>query len=181
MIDPAISGVVQATLALIFLASAMTKAKDLSWFADVLRQYDLVPGSAVWPVAFCVPVTELAAAAGLLYAPLRIAAATSLIGLLLAFSFAIGINLARGRREIDCGCWGPGAQSGGLSGWLVVRNLVLAALAGFLLVPSFTREMVWDDFVTVGLGTVALLFLFGAANRLIGNAPKLADLRRSHG
>ena len=180
MIDPAINGIAQATLALIFLSSAVEKAKDLSWFADVLRQYRLVPESAVWPVAFAIPATELAAAAGLLYAPLQVVAAVVLIGLLLAFSFAVGINLARGRHHIDCGCWGPGAQRSELSGWLVVRNLALAAVASLLLVPLVAREILWVDFLTVGLATVTLLFLFGSTNRLIANASKLANLRRSH-
>jgi len=169
MIDPAINGIAQATLALIFLSSAVEKAKDLSWFADVLREYRLVPESAVWPVAFAIPATELAAVA-----------AVVLIGLLLAFSFAVGINLARGRHHIDCGCWGPGAQRSELSGWLVVRNLALAAVASLLLVPLVAREILWVDFLTVGLATVTLLFLFGSTNRLIANASKLANLRRSH-
>jgi hypothetical protein len=180
VIDPAINGIAQATLALIFLSSALEKAKDLSWFADVLRQYRLVPESSVWPVAFGIPSIELVAAAGLLYAPVQVIAATVLIGLLLAFSLAVGINLARGRRHIDCGCWGPGAQRSELSGWLVVRNLGLAAVASLLLVPLAAREMLWVDFLTVGLATVTLLFLFGSSNRLIANASMLANLRNPH-
>lgn len=180
MVDSVIIGILQATLALILLAGGLEKAKDMSWFADAVRQYDLVPEAAVWPVAFAIPVAEFAAAAGLLHGPSRGVAAAGVVGLLLLFAAAIGINLARGRRQIDCGCWGPAAERGEISGWLALRNLALAALAGLLFAPVAERQWLWLDFLTVGLGTVTALFLFGAANRLIANAPGLANLRRFH-
>ena len=70
--------------------------------------------------------------------------------LLAAYGAAIGVNLARGRRHIDCGCVGPAARRP-IGGWLVARNGVLAA-------PSRSpgsragrraRPLVWVDALTV--------------------------------
>lgn len=180
MIDPVINGILEASLALIFLASGIEKIRDFAWFTEAVRQYRLVPDSVLSPVAFAVPAAELAFAAGLLYPPSRSLAAAGAIALLLLFALAIGINLARGRREIDCGCWGPAAQRSEISGWLVVRNIALALPAGLLLMPDAARAVHWIDFATIGFATIAVLFLFGVFNRLIANAPKLSNLRNSH-
>lgn len=180
MIDPAFTGMACATLALVFLASAWGKARHPRWFAGALREYRLLPEVALWPVALAVPALEAAAALGLLAAPLRPLAAALALVLLGVFSAALGLNLARGRRDIDCGCWGPAARPGALSGWLLARNAALAVLAAVLLMPPAGRDLVWVDFLTVGLGTVALLFVFGAIDRLIAQAPALADLRHRH-
>jgi hypothetical protein len=51
------------------------------------------------------------------------------IGLLLVFATAMAINLHRGRRDIDCGCFQSTLRQH-LSVTLVVRNLVMAALLG---------------------------------------------------
>lgn len=180
MIDPALTGTACATLALIFLASAWGKARHPRWFAGALREYRIVPGAALWPVALAVPALEAVAALGLLAAPVRPYAAGLALALLAVFSGALGLNLARGRRDIDCGCWGPAARPGALSGWLLARNAALAVAAAALLVPPEGRDLVWIDFLTIGLGTVALLCVFGAIDRLIAQAPALADLRHRH-
>ncbi len=177
MIDPAIAGMARATLALIFLASGFGKARNLRWFAGVLHDYGIVPASLVWPLAVAIPAAEIFAALGLLAAALSALSAAVLIVLLAGFSLAIGSNLARGRRDIDCGCLGPAAQRSALSAWLIVRNLALLALAAVPLAPVLVREIVWIDFLTVGLGTLTLLFLFSAINRLVAQAPAIADLR----
>jgi hypothetical protein len=43
----------------------------------------------------------------------------------------MAVNLARGRRGLDCAC---GSRPQALSIWLVIRNIILAAAA---LVPMF--------------------------------------------
>jgi hypothetical protein len=47
----------------------------------------------------------------------------------LLFAVAMGINLRRGRRHIDCGCF-QSALKQTLSWTLVVRNVVMALLLG---------------------------------------------------
>ncbi|MGH8629603.1 MAG: MauE/DoxX family redox-associated membrane protein, partial [Burkholderiales bacterium] len=77
--------------------------------------------------------------------------------LLLVYALAMGINLARGRRDIDCGCF-KSALKQTISGWLIGRNLLLAAAAAALLLPLAGRTTGVLDYVTVGAGG-AMLFL----------------------
>jgi hypothetical protein len=106
-------------------------------------------------VAWAVPAAE-AAVAVLLVAP-----ATSAIGkagavaLMVAYAAAIGVNLARGRRHIDCGCAGPRARRP-IGAGLVVRNALLAAVALAALAPVHARPLVWVDALTVSGAVFAL-------------------------
>lgn len=179
MIDPVVSGLLEADLALIFLAGAVQKARDPAWFTRAVREFQLIPHRLASPFAIAVTLVELLCAVGVLWAPTRVLAAGGIVALLLAFSAAVTINLARGRRDLDCGCFGPAATlSAGLSGWIVLRNLVLAAMAAALWMPIDARPVVWIDYLTVGFATVASLLVFAVVNRLIAAAPGLAALRR---
>jgi hypothetical protein len=91
------------------------------------------------------------------------------------FSAAIAINIARGRRDIDCGCFGAALRQG-LSGWLLVRNLALAGAAVAVWLPSFERTLEPLDWVTIALGGTTLLVLYVAANVAIVNAPRTRAL-----
>lgn len=180
MIDPVVYGLLEADLALIFLASAVQKARDPAWFVRAVRQYDLLAEWAATPFAVAVMLVELGCAVGVLWAPTRFLAATGIVALLLVFSAAVTINLARGRRDLDCGCFGPvGASAPGLSGWIVLRNLALAAMAAALWMPIGPRPVVWVDYATLAFATVATLLVFAVVNRLVAAAPGLARLRRS--
>jgi hypothetical protein len=97
-------------------------------------------------------------------------------GLLAVYTGAIAINLARGRRDIDCGCAGPALREP-LSGWLLGRNGILLAAALACLVPLRPRPLVWVDALTVTGAVAALAAFYGALDRLVANAPRLAHLR----
>lgn len=179
MIDPVIGGILEADLALIFLAGAVQKLRDPAWFVRAVRGYDLIPRKMSAPFAFVVALIELLCGIGVLWTPTRYLAAGGMLALLLLFSAAVTVNLARGRRDLDCGCFGPAAtSSAGLSAWIVPRNLVLATMAAALWLPVGVRPVVWIDYVTLGFATVASLLVFTVVNRLIAAAPGLAELRR---
>lgn len=114
-------------LALIFLAAALPKLLARSEFAEALSNYKLLPGASIEPVARWLPRLELLIALVLLVgiAP-RVGAAVA-GGLLLSFSAAVGVNLARGR-QIECGC--SGTVTARRIGWgLVVGDIALAGVA----------------------------------------------------
>ena len=85
--------------------------------------------------------------------------------LLALYSAAIAANLARGRRHIGCGCLGP-VSGRGLTGWLVVRNVVLIACSAAVWLPSTKRSLVWVDGVTLCGTLLVLAFFWIALNRL---------------
>jgi hypothetical protein len=92
------------------------------------------------------------------------------------FTAAIALNLARGRRDLDCGCFGPLLRQP-LSGWLVVRNGLLALLVLATFTPVDARPLALLDYLTIGAAVAALVTLYGAANYLLATAPKIATLR----
>ena len=56
------------------------------------------------------------------------------MALLLTYAIAIAINLARGRRDLDCGCAGPNERRP-IAAWMVWRNVGIAILLAAVLLP----------------------------------------------
>ena len=147
-VDPAFSLLALLLLAAVFAAAAVAKLREPDVFAGVVEQYGLLPRVLVRPFAYALPVVELAAALGLLLPVSRAPAAALLILLLLGFAAAMAINLARGRSDIDCGCF-IGVQKQRISWTLVVRNLVLAGFGLTLLAEGTGRPLAALDWFTV--------------------------------
>jgi len=153
----------RAGLALLFLVAALHKTRDLGSFHATLANYRLLPPRATGAAALVVVGGELLAAATLLLAPALGAVAAAM--LLAAYTGAIAVNLARGRRDIDCGCAGP-ARRQPIRPWLLVRNAVLIGAALACLAPERVRPIVWVDALTVA-GTIGVLAaLYAAVERL---------------
>jgi hypothetical protein len=86
------------------------------------------------------------------------------------------VNLARGRRDIECGCAGPAARQP-LSEWLLARNALLVAAALVGLGGAASRPLVWVDALTISGGIAMLAATWLAVHRLLAYAPALAHLR----
>ena len=174
MMDPAIDLTMRAALALLFAVAATHKLRDMAAFRGTFADYRLLPDVVAWAV----PATE-AAVAVLLVAPETSAIGkVGAAGLLLVYAVAVGVNLARGRRHIDCGCAGPHARRP-IGAGLVVRNALLATVALGALAPVHARSLVWIDALTVSGAVLALAALYVAADRLMAYGPTLARLREA--
>lgn len=174
-IDPAIGWIVALGAGLIFLASAAMKLRDLEMFASAVENYRILPGALVKPFAYVIPLAELAGALAMLFPWSRAAGALVLLGLLVAFTGAIAVNLARGRYDVDCGCFGPALRQT-LSGWLVVRNAALMAIVALALMPVGTRPIAALDGVTIGFGFATLIVLYISINYVFANLPRLREI-----
>jgi uncharacterized membrane protein len=174
-LDPAIRDLCAFALALIFGASGAMKMRDLEMFQSSLANYRLAPSWMEKPLAYIFPILECAGAMGLLIASTRTTAASMLLALLATFTGAIAINLARGRRNIDCGCFGPMLRQE-LSGWLLLRNLFLMLVAAAVMLPGNSRALESLDIATILLGATTLVILYASANVAIANLPKLRAL-----
>lgn len=173
--DLAVHLTVRILLAAMFAAAARHKAEDFPTFAATLRAYRCLPAVAVPAVAALLVAAEATAAFALLAWPVAGAAAT--IALLTLYSAAIALNLARGRRDIDCGCRGPGHRQA-LSEWLLARNAALVAAAALLLRPAQPRPLTAIDAFTIGGAVSALALLWVAANQLLERTPSAAGARQ---
>lgn len=174
-IDP-IFIIASAIAIAVLLASAAThKVRAPARFARQLADYQLLPQALVRPSARLVPVVELGIAFALLVPVSRSWAALAAAGLLALYAAAIGINLWRGRADIDCGCAGPD-QAQPLRPVLLARNSALVALALLASVAPVARDLtLFDGFVTLAAAAVALL-IYAAADDLLANSPLLLKL-----
>jgi hypothetical protein len=184
-LDPALSLALRLALAWLLLAAALHKARHRNAFRAALAGYRLLPGRWVAAAAWGLAAAELSAGLLLLSAPARDGAAwdgatpagAALAGgLFVLYGGAIGLNLARGRRHIDCGCAGPGGRRT-LSEGLLLRNVVLVLAVVTAALPPPARPWVWIDAVTVSGGVAALALLYAAIDAVLANAPRLAGLR----
>lgn len=107
MIDPVIHMMIAAAIAILFLDAGIVKLRDLSFFRSTLKDYRLVPDWALVPVSVLMPIAELSIAVACIIPASRQSGLAAAAALLILYAIAMGINLARGRSFIDCGCHGP--------------------------------------------------------------------------
>jgi hypothetical protein len=175
-LDPVVTWTLRLVLALLFAGAAWHKLRRPGEFAAAVRAYRLVPDLVVVPVAGLLALGEVAATGLLLGVTWYRLGAALAAALLALYAGAIAVNLARGRRDLDCGCAGPGARRP-VSGGLVVRNVVLLAGALLLLGHGTGRLMTWLDMTTVLAATATLAALWAGVVGLESNRPALARIR----
>lgn len=174
--DPAFTIIVSLCMSLMFGIAAMHKLRAVAVFRATLDEYRLVPRVLSGGVAIALIAAELLAAILVLVPSVRTAGLLIMTILLLIYTAGISINLLRGRRDIDCGCSGPASRHE-LSGWLVLRNLVLLGLVLVAANPLTQRPMNWLDAVVVLFSVMVASGLYMAMNQLLAQAPRLATLK----
>jgi len=172
MIDPVIELSLRLALVLLFIVAAWHKVSDRFRFGATLRAYQLLPPWLLAPFAWLLPMAEASIALGLVVSSTRNAAAFGAGALLFVYAGAIAVNLARGRREIDCGCFASSARVP-LSNWLVARNAILIVAVCVLVMPVRPRALVWVDALTIATAVITLSLLWAAGQRLANTGPAL--------
>ena len=172
MMDPQLQLTAALMLSALFAASGWHKLRARDAFEMTLSRYDLLAQRWLSPVSRLLPLLEMAAAAALLLPASRAFGGVLALLLLGLYTLAIGINLLRGRRHIDCGC---GDRETGLSGGLVLRNIYLVAIAAVVAVAAVDttavagRDLYWLDFVFSLLGACALGLIYASWTQLLAN------------
>jgi hypothetical protein len=176
--DPAYSLFAALALALLFATSAYHKARDVSRFEAILAEYRLLPSCTTAAAARALPLVEIGLAATLAFPPTAGSASLVAAALLSIYSLAIGINLARGRRNIDCGCGGDAEQSLGTG--LLARNalLICVAVGGSMPVPNGARALSPFDAITIAFGLATLALAWQAAGQLRSNLTLSSESER---
>ena len=135
-IDPSILIASRVLGVLVFGRAVLGKLHHRDEFVGVVANYRLVPEPLVPAVAWLVVALETVVVLSLATGVGLAAGAVLAVILLCGFTLAMTINLARGRQEIDCGCF-QSALRQRLSVPLIVRNLALAAA----ILPLLRGEM----------------------------------------
>jgi hypothetical protein len=176
-LDPAFGYLIVAGVALLLAAAGVHKLRNLSLFTEVFAAYRVLPDAWARRSAAIIPCIEIAMAASLLWQPTRAWAAAAAMGLLIAYAAALGSNLIRGRRELDCGC-GMSGNRRAIAAWMVWRNLFVALALGIAVLPWAARPLNAADLLTVMGGLAAAAALYAAIDQLLGEvAPKALRLR----
>ena len=163
--DPVFVWVLRASLAMLFATAAFHKLRAPREFAATVEGYALLPPSAVGPLSGALALGEVMVAAAFLMPALGVFPIAAGAALLLVYSGAIAINLARGRTDIDCGCLGPAGRQP-LSAWLVGRNALLIGACLLTLAPPEVRPLVWVDGLSILGGATGMTLCWIAANEL---------------
>ena len=124
--------VLTIALSLVFFAAGVLKILDPAAFAVSIARLRMVPMAVVGPAAILLPWIEVVAAAALFLPKYRDPAMKLLLALLGAFTLILGIALLRGTAA-SCGCFGKGDGVLNRADVAVARNVVLIALAVFLI------------------------------------------------
>jgi len=170
MLDPVVSALIALSGVLLFGSAVFTKIRAPSLFLTTLKEYRIVPSASVRLIGGLIGGAEFAVTAGLLWPDTRPVSAFTGAALLLLYAGAIGVNLSRGRRDMDCGC---GLQPRTISGWMVVRNVFLAAALLLLLIPESHRGFRLMDLATIAGGLIVTSLLYASADLLLGRtAPR---------
>ena len=170
-----IAWIVRGLIGVVFAIACLHKLRAPREFLETVRGYALVPRPLAAWVAAPLLVCELAVAAGALVPSVQSQSTALAIVLLVIYAASMSFNLARGRRYIDCGCSGPAARQP-LSGWLVLRNVALAAAALATFQATGTRTLGPLDAFTVVAGIAVLYALYAAANLLVAYSPRTKAL-----
>jgi Methylamine utilisation protein MauE len=177
MLDPALGLLTIIDIALLFAIAARHKLQSLALFAEVFAAYRVLPGNAARRLAWVIPCAELTIAAALAWPASRGWAVFAAMSLLAAFACGLALNLARGRRDLDCGCTVMGNRRS-IGAWMVWRNAVLVVALGAAALPWAARPLGAVDLLTIAGGVAASAMLYLAVDRLLGDvAPRAIALR----
>ncbi len=156
-------------IALVFACAAIAKLTAWSEWPGVVQNFRVLPRALVTPVAFLLPLLEVAIALGILIKETRALAAVSAALLFTVFGAALAINFFRGRRQIDCGCFRSDLKQP-ISIAVIVRNAFLAVCA-LLLLPAGGTAALTPLAWAIAIAGAVTLFLCYLSVGLLFRAP----------
>ncbi|WP_374017893.1 MauE/DoxX family redox-associated membrane protein [Paenibacillus thiaminolyticus] len=154
----------QNVLAFLFLSTFLHKTLNYREHIRTMNAYHLVPARFIVPSFILFAAAELAIGLSLLLSGITLYHVVSIGSLLSIYTFAIGFNLMRGHRHINCGCGGI-LENEQLSWGLVLRNLLL----GFSVVGIWKSQSLYTgeiafihrlELLMLSLILFSLLYLF---------------------
>ena len=164
---------------LLFGAALWFKARHFEEFTAIVARYLASPLRLARYPAAAVVALEAATVLLMLWPQGAVVGAALAVTLLLCFAAAMTIALARGERELDCGCMHSALRQ--RVRWsLVVRNILMAAA----FVPLLASPALVPDGLVVldGLaGGIVLFVLYLVAGVLIALDDSFAELKRRYG
>ncbi|WP_240954921.1 MauE/DoxX family redox-associated membrane protein [Rhodococcus sp. 105337] len=110
------------------LLAGIPKLRDRDGLLTVVKGYRLLPHRMERVVAGSLPLVEVLVGTALILGIAGVWAASGAALLFAAFAFGLTANLARGRRDLDCGCFAFSAHEVPRIGWFRAASFAVAAL-----------------------------------------------------
>lgn len=124
-------------IGLVLAATAAGKMLDVRGFADVLRTYEALPVSWLFPLALLIALAELSLSVWLFSGHRAAAAALASLAMHVGYAGWSAVSLLRGLTLSNCGCFGVFFARP--LGWgTVAEDLAMAAASALLF--SLSRE-----------------------------------------
>lgn len=174
LFDPVIVHAAAAAMAIVLIAGALAKLRDLELFRYAVDNYGLLDGAAGALFARLFPIAELLAGVALIADGTRPFGVVLALGVLAVATGGVALVLLRGAGRIECGC-GSGSQR--ISWGLVARNVGLAGLLALAAAEELPRDLGPVDYFSVAGAILAVLVVYAAANQLLANQPLLKELQ----
>lgn len=133
-------------LAFLFLSTFLHKTMNYREHIRIINAYHMVPARFIVPSVILFAAAELAIGLSIFLYGITLYHVVSIGSLLSIYTFAIGFNLMRGHRHINCGCGGI-LENEQLNWGLVLRNLLL----------SLSVVIIWK-FRSLYAGEIALIY-----------------------
>ena len=186
MIDPALQALISIAFSMLFFLAGAHKLSNTGQFQKVVRDYKILPMSAVRAFAAAIGLTEVCLGVGWLITQ------TALVPLLSSFIIslyviAISVNLFRGRVYIDCGCsfnsfaGSIDSVNQHLSFGLVLRNFALIIIMLLSIMPPLERALGIIDYLHIGIALISIIFIYQATNQLLSNRSAIDSWRKPNG
>lgn len=174
--DPVVELAIRIGFVLLFATAALHKLRDFRRFLATVADYRVVPRELTSFAGMMALGAEVAIAEMLVLPHLRSFGLFAVAVQLVLYAGALALNLARGRRHLDCGCVGVAGREE-ISWALVGRNLVLAAIAAAGNAPTTERPLVWIDVLTIAGAVATAAAAYVAVDQLIANGAGHRRLR----
>lgn len=171
------SDVVALLLMWLFISAAIHKLQpgNRQYYQQIMNDYGITHAASALVLRYSLGVIEGGLAIAIVYEPFRPLAAKLSVLLLTVYLAGMLIQLIQGKRDISCGCSGPGSSLK-VSWPLIARNAVLALLALCCLAPGTGMPMsLWFAML---MTWAFMVILYLCTENLLANAQKISILRR---
>jgi hypothetical protein len=149
----------------VLLVAALSTIRNRSSYSELVRAYRVMPDWLATAFARVLHPVEIGLGVALLTTHREVIVVAAPVAGLLFCGYAAGlaINVARGRTNLDCGCFAFGAQSEkrGIGWWHVVRATSLAGVSAVVTVAALRDVAVAHPIagvlVSAGIAAVAVV------------------------
>lgn len=118
------------------LLAGIPKLRDRDGLLTVVKGYRLLPDRMERVVAGSLPLVEVLVGTALILGIAGVWAASGAALLFAAFTFGLTVNLARGRRDLDCGCFAFSAHEVPRIGWFHAARAASFTVAAIVLAST---------------------------------------------